>query len=191
MYHGRDEWRAEIIGEKPCPECGTVFAYNRQKNKFCSRPCASRSSARNFPRRPARISPLTVACDTGDNSVILAAIRDECAISGSGCWLWPRLNKNGYPIATSRGKARMVHRIAFEAHTGASLGGMDAHHTCGTSSCVNPEHVVPATRRENIAEMLERRSLRARIADLEAALREVAPDHPLVAWSGHLEHLEV
>jgi hypothetical protein len=53
--------------------------------------------------------------------------------------------------------------------------------------CVNPQHLVPVTHAENMAEMLARRAYRARIADqdaiiasLQAALRSVAPGHPML-----------
>jgi hypothetical protein len=51
---------------------------------------------------------------------------------------------------------------------------------CANSACVNPDHLQPVTHRENVAEMMARQSLLARIRELEARLAEVAPGDPLL-----------
>lgn len=55
------------------------------------------------------------------------------------------------------------------------------HHKCAEPLCFNPIHLQVVQPHENTAEMLERRYYLQRIADLETALRLVAPSHPLVA----------
>lgn len=97
-------------------------------------------------------------------------------VTESGCWIWPILNGNGYP---SLGKgAGSLHRRVLELKHGALLGVQAAHHICATRACVNPEHLMPVTHRDNTAEMMQRRTYLARIQELEQALRCVAPDHP-------------
>lgn len=179
--HGRRAWRNEPTGPRTCEECGAPFVGSRNNARFCTRSCASRHSHRT-PGRRTRATPLTVAIDSGDAAAILAAIREGSTLDG-GCWIWPKVNGSGYPLASYRRGSVTVHRVALEARVGGKLGAMQAHHACGTSACVNPDHLEPATRRENISEMLERRALRLRIASLEAALRAVAPDHPELLWS--------
>ena len=76
------------------------------------------------------------------------------------------------------------HRVAWEVSTGRRAGSSVVHHKCGTPSCINPEHLELATHAENIGEMFARQSLLARIAELEAALRDAAPSHPLVTPLG-------
>ncbi|WP_149030425.1 hypothetical protein [Kitasatospora sp. MBT66] len=44
------------------------------------------------------------------------------------------------------------------------------HHKCAVRACVNPLHLQAVTPVENTAEMLERKALKARIAELEAEL---------------------
>lgn len=63
---------------------------------------------------------------------------------------------------------------------GSPLGTQQSHHVCANTMCVNPEHLQAATHVENIAEMKARRSYEARIAELEAALMDIDPEHPLL-----------
>jgi len=74
-----------------------------------------------------------------------------------------------------------IHRAVVEASYGRPLGSQHAHHKCANRRCVNPDHLQPVTHRENAAEMLARQSLLSRIAELEEALRETSPHHPLLA----------
>ncbi|NQE89602.1 HNH endonuclease [Nocardia terpenica] len=70
-----------------------------------------------------------------------------------------------------------VHRMVLEAKLGAPLGVLAAHHKCGNSGCVNPDHLQPVTHAENTAEMLARQSYLARIEELESVVRLLAPEH--------------
>jgi hypothetical protein len=45
---------------------------------------------------------------------------------------------------------------------------------------VNPDHLQPVTHRENVAEMLTRKSYLNRIEELEARLRELSPNDALL-----------
>jgi len=56
------------------------------------------------------------------------------------------------------------------------LGKDHAHHACGNRVCVNPDHLVPASVRENVGEMQQRSYYVA----VEARLRELAPDDPVL-----------
>ncbi len=73
-----------------------------------------------------------------------------------------------------------VHRLVLEAKLRKPLGSMRAHHMCGNSGCVNPDHLQPVTDRDNIAEMHQRHAYLARIRELEAALVRLEPNHPLL-----------
>lgn len=45
---------------------------------------------------------------------------------------------------------------------------------------MRPEHLQPVTAVENNAEMLARAAYEKRIAELEAVVREIAPDHDVL-----------
>jgi len=111
---------------------------------------------------------------------MITAIEEKSTKSGSGCWEWSGRISDGYPVQRIGGKTYFVHRLSLEAKMSAPLGSQAAHHMCANSKCVNPEHLQPVTHRENVAEMLARHSYLDRIAELEAALAEVCPQHPIL-----------
>lgn len=103
------------------------------------------------------------------------------------CWDWQGAfsTKRGVPTYPALsmvygGKRRVLkaHRVSFESAFGPLPSGEQVHHRCGRSVCVRPEHLQAATGRANVAEMLTRRALEARIRALEAALAAYEPDHP-------------
>jgi hypothetical protein len=99
----------------------------------------------------------------------------------TGCWEW-KTKQGAYPTYDINGKNIRVHRLVLEAKfDGIPLGSQHAHHVCANTMCVNPDHLQPVTHRENVAEMMARQSLLARIRDLEQRLEEVAPGDPLLS----------
>lgn len=73
--------------------------------------------------------------------------------SGDGCWEWGGyLNGNGYGEFNHgrRGHTRLAHRLVFEALVGPVPDGMDLDHLCRNRRCVNPAHLEPVTRQENL-----------------------------------------
>jgi HNH endonuclease len=70
----------------------------------------------------------------------------------NGCWLWTAgLDTAGYgKIYVSRGKITSAHRISYELSIGTIQSGMDLDHLCRVPRCVNPDHLQPVTRRENV-----------------------------------------
>lgn len=132
---------------------------------------------------------LRIGVEDGDHKLFIAEILERSTVMPSGCWEWQKELRDGYPTIAIAGKMRRVHRLVIESVHGKPLGVLAAHHKCGNSSCVNPEHLQPVTQRENMAEMLARTSLEARIIEIEQALTKVDPDNealnriPAVAWA--------
>jgi hypothetical protein len=70
----------------------------------------------------------------------------------SGCWIWlGALTIGGYAsfsIATST--AEVAHRYSYKQKYGPIPQGKELDHLCRVRCCVNPDHVEPVTRKENV-----------------------------------------
>lgn len=176
---------------RKCLTCGISFI-GPAVQAYCSCSCYAETTRRlktpRPPRDPAETaaqqrlqwSPLRVALDDGDGAAVIAAIKSDCIVSETGCWIWQRRLRSGYGEIAIAGKYHQVHRLSLEARLGAHLGSQPAHHVCATPACVNPDHLQPVTHRENVAEMLARHAYLDRIRELEAALAECDPSNPLL-----------
>lgn len=71
--------------------------------------------------------------------------------SPDGCWLWTgAIYGNGYGHAFRSGRHRAAHRVSYELSVGPIPEGMDLDHLCRVRHCVNPAHLEPVSRRENL-----------------------------------------
>lgn len=75
----------------------------------------------------------------------------------TGCWLWVgNTTLSGYgqfrvgSLRDSSRRYEMAHRFAYTALRGAIPSGLDLDHLCRQPLCVNPLHLEPVTRGENI-----------------------------------------
>ena len=84
----------------------------------------------------------------------------------SGCWTWTayimKQQRQGRTYARfAFGGAVLAHRWIYEHVVGPIPEGLELDHTCRVMGCVNPEHLEPVTRKENIARALPFRKKRA------------------------------
>ena len=67
------------------------------------------------------------------------------------CWEWrAAVGRDGYGRVGFAGKIWLAHRLAYELFVGPIPVGLDLDHLCRNRRCVNPAHLEPVTRRENL-----------------------------------------
>lgn len=82
-------------------------------------------------------------------------------ITESGCWIWTGATRNkmghgALRLGGRKGKTIWAHRASYELHTGEVPEGMCVCHRCDVPSCVNPDHLFLGTRKDNIADMVNK-----------------------------------
>ena len=66
------------------------------------------------------------------------------------CWVWLHCrDKDGYGIATWKGRKMPAHRMMFLASGREIALGLVLDHLCMNQSCVNPEHLEAVTSGDN------------------------------------------
>ena len=66
------------------------------------------------------------------------------------CYLWPTIRKDGYSNIIRNGKKQYVHRYIYEQCIGPIPKDKEIHHVCNRRNCLNPNHLVVVTHRENL-----------------------------------------
>lgn len=67
------------------------------------------------------------------------------------CWVWTGFCYQGYGrLRYGNFKTRKAHRIIYELLKGPIPNGLEPDHLCKVRSCVNPDHIEPVTRIENL-----------------------------------------
>jgi hypothetical protein len=67
------------------------------------------------------------------------------------CWHWlASVTPDGYGHFRLNGRIAKAHRVAWEFLVGPIPAGLTLDHLCRNRSCVNPDHLEPVDRRENI-----------------------------------------
>lgn len=70
-----------------------------------------------------------------------------------GCWLWiGYVRPNGYAqFGQANRRIVYAHRWSYQEFVGPIPEGLELDHLCRVRHCVNPEHLEPVTRAENLA----------------------------------------
>lgn len=75
---------------------------------------------------------------------------DKVDLSGE-CWRWTAaISDNGYGKFWRGDRLVYAHQFAFELLVGDDIAGLDLDHLCRDRACVNPEHLEPVSRAENL-----------------------------------------
>lgn len=73
------------------------------------------------------------------------------------CILWTQAkDRAGYGISWKDGKFIRAHRKAYIETHGPIQSGLMVRHTCDNRSCINPNHLILGTAKQNSQDMVER-----------------------------------
>lgn len=69
----------------------------------------------------------------------------------SGCWLWTgAVTSSGYGSVGVNGRSESAHRHLYALLVAPIPAGLEIDHLCRVRLCVNPDHLEPVTRAENL-----------------------------------------
>ena len=68
----------------------------------------------------------------------------------TGCWHWIGGRRGNYGEFWFNRKNVLPHRWSYEYFVGLIPEGLELDHLCRNTSCVNPRHLEPVTRQENV-----------------------------------------
>jgi hypothetical protein len=72
-----------------------------------------------------------------------------------GCWPWTGgAYPNGYGKTSDSGKHVLAHRASYTLHVGPIPDGAHIMHRCDNRLCVRPDHLVPGSQADNMADMV-------------------------------------
>jgi hypothetical protein len=67
------------------------------------------------------------------------------------CWLWQgSVTTRGYGQCGYKKRVLKAHRLIYEILVGPIPKGLELDHLCRIKRCVNPDHLEPVTKRENL-----------------------------------------
>lgn len=74
-------------------------------------------------------------------------------LAENGCWEWVGyFGSGGYGMMGYNGKNQRAHRVSYEAYKGSIPKGMVVRHTCDNPACINPDHLILGTQKDNVAD---------------------------------------
>lgn len=114
-----------------CQRCSRLFDERPSHAvKFCSRKCW---------------------LDAVRSTPVIDRLMSHVVVIDTGCWIWTaKRSRTGYGQFRHDGQMRSAHRVMYELSVGPVADGLDLDHLCRVRYCVNPRHMEPVTRRENM-----------------------------------------
>lgn len=79
-------------------------------------------------------------------------------LSSTGCWICcsHKPYPDGYARIFHSGKSILVHRLSYILRHGNIPDGAIIRHSCDNRMCINPDHLLCGTQRDNIQDRVDR-----------------------------------
>lgn len=91
-------------------------------------------------------------------STLAERLNNYEAITETGCWIWMgSISRNGYGQIEENGKNLRPHRVSYSLNNGVIPKGNIIMHACDVPACINPDHLVSGTQKQNMADMVRKR----------------------------------
>jgi hypothetical protein len=82
---------------------------------------------------------------------LIEKLKRKSRIEPNGCWQWiGYIHKSGYGRVRAFGKKTSPHKVAYEVFVGPIQKGIELDHLCRNRACINPAHLEPVSKKENI-----------------------------------------
>ena len=98
------------------------------------------------------------------NSILDRVMSHVSPEPNSGCWLWTgACDRGGYSsIGNGKGGTTSGHLLMYRLLVGEVPAGLELDHKCRVRCCVNPQHLEPVTRLENVRRGNAGKAMKAR-----------------------------
>lgn len=82
----------------------------------------------------------------------------EWVVNGNGCFVCVSHSKDktGYARYRANGKLTRLHVYVYEQMFGSKPKGFVVMHKCDNPTCINPEHLMLGTQKENVHDMINK-----------------------------------
>lgn len=129
---------------KPCSVCGLLY-----------KPLRGGMCRKHYRRTMKNGSPkLTRALGVSAKEALMM---HGWTVDEDDCWNWTgQVSSDGYGKITRANRSVRAHRLAYEVWNGPIPEGLLVRHTCDNTLCINPQHLLTGTPKDNTRDMIER-----------------------------------